>query len=118
MHAYKNDNKNKILVYLHRHFEDIKMLCIIFTLLFYTTIVYSKEYCQPGNSCWPNMEEIEVFKSSLSDVNECLNNFPTFTSKDEQGDMVLNEWYVHKGRFKKCLNLCLFKFSRAFCFAA
>ena len=95
MHACKNDNKNKILVYLHRHFEDIKMLCIIFTLLFYTTIVYSKEYCQPGNSCWPNMEEIEGFKSSLSDVNECLNNFPTFTSKDEQGDMVLNEWYVH-----------------------
>ena len=70
------------------------MYNIAFLLLIILTVSsYGKEYCQPVNtSCWPNTEEINHFKASLSDTNDCLNNFPTYTSTDKQGALVYNKW--------------------------
>ena len=59
-------------------------------------LTISKEFCQPHNeSCWPSTEEISIFKNSLMSPNaECLENFPTFTSKDEPGTPIYNHWQV------------------------
>ena len=66
----------------------------ILIILNFVSLAFTKDYCQPGNeSCWPKTEEIEDFKNSLTAPNaECLENFPTFTSKDEPGDAIYNSW--------------------------
>ena len=58
------------------------------------SLVFAKDFCQPDNpSCWPTSEEIETFKNSLTQPNsECLENFPTFTSKDDPGHVIYNAW--------------------------
>ena len=70
------------------------MKAISYIFLLCLALVSSKEYCQPGNSeCWPNGEQVEAFKASLSSPNgECLESFPTFTSKDEEGETIMNNW--------------------------
>ena len=71
----------------------IKHILLIGFAILLTKCHASKEYCQPGNNeCWPTVEELESFKSSLSQANECLPNFPTFTSEDEPGEMTSNVW--------------------------
>ena len=71
------------------------MRVILFYLLFGIALVSAKEYCQPSNTdCWPNAGQIEAFKATLSSPNaECLESFPTFTSKDEEGATIMNNWY-------------------------
>ena len=61
----------------------------------FLSLAFTKEYCQPGNeSCWPTSDEIENFKNSLTaPSSECLQSFPTFTSKNEPGDQIYNSWY-------------------------
>ena len=45
----------------------------------------ARHYCQPGESCWPTVEEIEQFKSYLSPTDEECHSLPTFSSFDEPG---------------------------------
>ena len=51
-------------------------------------------YCQPTDStCWPTYDEIEKLKGSLTQPDSsCLQQFPTFMSKDEQGPITENAW--------------------------
>ena len=61
----------------------------------FLSLAFTKDYCQPDNgSCWPTPDAIESFKKSLTAPNaECLESFPTFTSKDDLGDQIYNSWY-------------------------
>ena len=69
---------------------DFTFFSILF-LLFVTT--NAREYCQPSNStCWPTKDQIQDLKKSLSVPNDCLTNIPTFSSLDEEGDLIINEW--------------------------
>ncbi len=65
-------------------------------LLFFAALglASARTYCQPEDSqCWPTSEEIEEFKSSLSpETLDCLNDFPTFTSQDDKGPIIWNQW--------------------------
>ena len=58
--------------------------------------IFAKDFCQPGDeNCWPTLDEIEIFKTSLSPSSvDCLDTFPTFTSKDEPGQLQYNRWYA------------------------
>ena len=57
----------------------------VFFLLIQGLVLATKEYCQPGESCWPTIEEVEQFKSYLSPTDEECYSLPTFTSLDEPG---------------------------------
>ena len=61
----------------------------------WAALALGKNYCQPSDSsCWPTSQEIEEFKSSLSPPSgQCLQDFPTYASKDEPGDPINNVWY-------------------------
>ena len=63
-------------------------------ILSYLTLAFAIEQCQPGNTeCWPTESQIETFKASLSAPSaDCLESFPTLTSKDEEGDSIMNTW--------------------------
>ena len=71
------------------------LLNLIFLCVFFSGLAYgARDFCQPGDTtCWPTNEEIDQFKNSLSraDAN-CLRNFPTFTSKDNEGGLIVNTW--------------------------
>merc|ERR1712142_472149 len=74
---------------------DQAMLGLI--ILFLSGLVSSSPpYCQPGDQCWPSQEEVEVFANTLSQVPdhdaECM-GLPTFSSFDQQGDLMHNDWY-------------------------
>ena len=72
--------------------ESLFFLILIFSS--YAT-VFGRDFCQPNENCWPTFEDIANLRESLSNVNEdgeCLQSFPTFTSKDEQGPLVYNKW--------------------------
>ena len=61
-------------------------LCLVSLLLIESSIASSeRHYCQPGESCWPTIEEVEQFKSYLSPTNEECHSLPTFSSFDEPG---------------------------------
>ena len=57
----------------------------VFFLLNQGLVLATKEYCQPGETCWPTTAEIEEFKSYLTPKNEECHGLPTFTSLDEPG---------------------------------
>ena len=57
----------------------------------------ARHYCQPGESCWPTVEEVEQFKSYLSpaDDEEC-HSLPTFSSFDEPGKLPIKHILLFK----------------------
>ena len=66
----------------------------------YIPIVTDYRYCQPGDPCWPTKEEIQKLKLDIDDpdhslIDDCMDNFPLFTSKDEPGEKIQNTWYVY-----------------------
>ena len=46
-----------------------------------------KHYCQPGEECWPTLEEIHEFQNKLSPTDDACYGLPTFSSKDEPGNI-------------------------------
>ena len=51
----------------------------------------AKQYCQPGQECWPTLAEVEEFKSYLTPTNDDCHGFPTFSSIDEPGNINWNQ---------------------------
>ena len=77
--------------------EPVKMFFLKFLflcVLFSGSNGVDRDFCQPGDTrCWPTNEEINQFRNSLSTADaNCLNNFPTFTSKDHEGGLIINTW--------------------------
>lgn len=74
-------------------------LVLLLSLL--TNVANCIEYCQPETaSCWPTPDEIQAFKANLEEPNdECLVDFPTFTSLDEPGDLLYNYWFPEMSAF-------------------
>ena len=72
-------------------FLNFIFLCVLF---FSGSNGVGRNFCQPGDTrCWPTNEEINQFRNSLSTADaNCLNNFPTFTSKDNEGGLIINTW--------------------------
>ena len=71
-------------------FHKFIFLCVLFS----GSNGVGRNFCQPGDTrCWPTNEEINQFRNSLSTADaNCLNNFPTFTSKDNEGGLIINTW--------------------------
>ena len=68
----------------------MKRLYLTFLLF---AVTHAKDYCQPNQECWPTEEEIATFKGSLHEPTaECLEDFPTFVSQDDQGPFIYNTW--------------------------
>ena len=61
----------------------------VFFLLNQGLVLATKEYCQPGETCWPTTVEIEEFKSYLTPKNEECHGLPTFSSLDEPGKSLI-----------------------------
>lgn len=87
--VYKNEQISNLISYNKMLLTSL----VLFSLALIST-ANAKEYCQPDNtSCWPTANEIEAFKASLEVADdECLVDFPTFTSVDEPGELLYNYW--------------------------
>ena len=56
----------------------------------------ARHYCQPGESCWPTVEEVDQFKSYLSPADEECHSLPTFSSFDEPGKLPIKHILLFK----------------------
>jgi len=53
----------------------------------------SKPYCQPSDECWPTPEEVSVFSSLLSPMDDECMGLPSLSYPGNEGDPIRNYWY-------------------------